>query len=643
MRLILIFSTILIINSICFAYQSKNDSLIKSIPQTENDSSRAMLLCKVAMNLFYSYPDSSKKFVNMAMQIGKEIDNKPVIAKSYNILGIIFDITNKWDSALYCYDIAVELAIKSNSKNTLASAFNNIGLINWNKSNYDDAIFYFNKSLKLFEEQDDKKGIGNALNNIGLIYWEQERLEEALYYQRKGLQNYLSINHEYGIGASYTNIARLYEEIGSKDSAYFYTYLSIENKIKTNDNYGLAISFNNLATIYEEDKQIDSALKYYTKSVDKYKELGNLGRCASSLYNLSSVYKDQYNDLSKAEEYLHEAMKYAEKSEAKSILCKIYGNLGNLYYDWRKYKLASDFLWKRIEIHDSLYNIERDEKIAEIQTKYETEKKDKNIAVLEGKKAHADLEISNRNTWILGLGAGIIGILLLGLLIIQRNKRKAAAEKNTAIIYEQEQGIKAIIQAQEEERKRIAKDLHDGIVQQLGGVIIAWQKRISHNKTEKPDETALLKSLEDSSNELREISHRMMPKALSELGVVAALEDLLEKSLGQSEIKYEFEYFGINERFKENIEITIYRITQELINNILKHSEADRVSFQLVKSGVTVALIVEDNGKGFSESKKKKGIGLMNISSRLDTVNGTINFEPGTQKGTLITINIPIY
>lgn len=642
MRLIFLLSTILIINSLCFAYQSENDSLIKLIPQTEDDSSRAMLLCKISMKLFYTDPDSAKNYVNEAVKIGKEIDNEPVIAKSYNILGIVFDITNKWDSALYCYDIAVEFATKSNSKNTLASAFNNIGLINWNKGNNDEAIVFYNKSLKLFEELEDQKGIGNALNNIGLIYWEQERLEEALYYQRKALQNYLSINHEYGIGASYTNIARLFHEIGSMDSAYFYTYLSIKNKIKTNDNYGLAISFNNLAIIYEDNMQIDSALKYYTKSIEKYKEIGNYGRCASSIYNLSILYEENFSDHAKAEKYLLEAMKYAEESGAKTILFKIYNNLGTLYYDWGKYKLASDFLLKRIEIHDSIYNIERDEKIAEIQTKFETEKKDKNIAVLEGNKVQSELKISNRNNLIMGLGAGFIAIILLGLLIIQRNKRKATSEKDAAIIYEQEQGIKAIIEAQEDERKRIAKDLHDGIVQQLGGVIIAWRKRISHNKTEKPEEKALLRSLEESSNELREISHRMMPKALSELGVVAALEDLLEKSLGHSEIKYEFEYFGINERFKENIEITIYRITQELINNILKHSEANHVSFQLVKSGVTLALIVEDNGKGFSESKKKKGIGLMNISSRLDTVNGTINIEQGTQKGTLITINIPI-
>ncbi len=642
MRLTILFSIILVINSICFGYQSENDSLIRLIPKTENDSSRAMLMCKVAMRLFYSEPDSAKNFVNQAMEIGKEIDNEPIIAKSYNILGIVYDITNKWDSALYCYDIAVELATKSNSKSTLASAFNNIGLINWNKGNNDEAIVFYNKSLKLFEELEDFKGIGNAYNNIGLIYWEQDRLEEALVYQRKALQNYLPINHEYGIGASYTNIGRLYDDIGAKDSAYFYSYLSIKNKIKTNDNYGLAISFNNLATIYEEDKQIDSALKYYTISIDKYKEIGNFGRCASSLYNLSSVYKEEYNDFKKAEEYLYEAMKYAEESGAKNILYKIYGNLGRLYYDWGKHNLSSDFLLKRIQIHDSIYNIERDEKIAEIQTKYETEKKDKDIAVLEGKKAQADLKISNRNTWILGLGAGFIAIILLGLLIIQRNKRIAAAEKDMAIIYEQEQSLKAIIHAQEEERKRIAKDLHDGIVQQLGGVILAWRKLIKSDKTDESDENKLLESLEDSSNELREISHRMMPKALSELGVVAALEDLFEKSLGQSEIKYEFECFGINERLKENIEITIFRIVQELINNILKHSDADHVSFQFVKTTGNIAFIVEDNGKGFVVNKKKNGIGLMNISSRLDAVNGNINIEPGTQKGTLITINIPI-
>ena len=154
--------------------------------------------------------------------------------------------------------------------------------------------------------------------------------------------------------------------------------------------------------------------------------------------------------------------------------------------------------------------------------------------------------------------------------------------------------------------------------------------------------TQIFNHLESSTTELRSISHQMMPSALTELGIVDALSDMLHKSLDPIEIKFSFENFGIETRIKENIEITIYRVSQELINNIVKHSGANEVSVQLFKSGDNIILIIEDNGIGISKEDKPDGIGLMNISSRLDTIKGKVNFEPSPNSGTLATVKIPL-
>ncbi len=152
----------------------------------------------------------------------------------------------------------------------------------------------------------------------------------------------------------------------------------------------------------------------------------------------------------------------------------------------------------------------------------------------------------------------------------------------------------------------------------------------------------MLESLENSNKDLRNISHQMMPRALKDLGIIPALNDLLEGSLPYSNIKYSLEHFNIDERLPQKIEITLYRITQELINNIIKHSKADEVSVQLFKANNTIILIVEDNGVGILSQKNKKGIGLLNIASRLDLVKGSVNFEPSPKSGTLVTIKIPL-
>ena len=208
---------------------------------------------------------------------------------------------------------------------------------------------------------------------------------------------------------------------------------------------------------------------------------------------------------------------------------------------------------------------------------------------------------------------------------------------------QKELGLEAVLEAQETERSRIARELHDGVVQQIGSVILKSRNMLSKlNLLDTKESQELLKSLENSNKDLRNISHQMMPRALKELGIIAALNDLLEGSLSLSNIEFNLEHFNIEERLPQKIEITIYRIIQELINNIIKHSQATEVNVQLFTTSNAVVLIVEDNGVGFSSNKNKNGVGLLNISSRLNMVKGAVNFEPSPKSGTLVTIKIPL-
>lgn len=246
-----------------------------------------------------------------------------------------------------------------------------------------------------------------------------------------------------------------------------------------------------------------------------------------------------------------------------------------------------------------------------------------------------------RQAWFIVSAIIIIVLLIIGLVSFIGFVKTRKQHKHDQIrIEEQQKGLTAVIQAQEDERKRIAKDLHDGIVQQLGGLKLGLQKVFMDSETEESNK--LVSILDESAQELRELSHKMMPRSLSELGLVPALQDMLENSLGNTTIKYKFEHFGIEGRFAENIEIAIYRIAQELINNVIKHSKATAVNVQLFKTGNDVLLIVEDNGKGIDKIERKEGIGLINISSRLNTINGKVNFEPSPESGTLVTVKIPV-
>lgn len=212
-----------------------------------------------------------------------------------------------------------------------------------------------------------------------------------------------------------------------------------------------------------------------------------------------------------------------------------------------------------------------------------------------------------------------------------------------ALIAEQERGIHAMIEAQENERSRIARDLHDGVVQEIGSVILKSRVAFENLKiAESAEAKEILEKLEGSNQDLRTISHQMTPRSLKELGLIATLGDMLADSLTPANVTYTFEHFNWNDRLPETIEINIYRIAQELVNNILKHSQANTVNVQLFRTGNVAILMIEDNGKGMDKANQNNGIGLMNIKNRAEMINGTVAFENGPEGGTLVTLKIEI-
>ncbi len=203
-----------------------------------------------------------------------------------------------------------------------------------------------------------------------------------------------------------------------------------------------------------------------------------------------------------------------------------------------------------------------------------------------------------------------------------------------------------LIEAQEEERKKIAQYLHDGVGQQLTGIKLGFQKISDQVKNkewpQKHTLNNLVKVADLSIQEVRSLSHDLMPKALLALGLYEAISDLLEQSLGQTNIQYSLERFGSSDRIGSKIEITLYRICQELITNIIKHSNAKEVHFQLINNGRHIVLLVEDDGIGM-EKKQDIGIGIQNISDRLAALNGEKNIQSTNENsGLLITIKIPL-
>ncbi|WP_298316802.1 sensor histidine kinase [uncultured Aquimarina sp.] len=218
----------------------------------------------------------------------------------------------------------------------------------------------------------------------------------------------------------------------------------------------------------------------------------------------------------------------------------------------------------------------------------------------------------------------------------------------TEILKKQEiKSIQAMIRGQEEERRRIANDLHDRLGSILSMAKLHYQSSEEHlknlNTFEQKRYSMASALLDEACAEVRNISHNMISGILTKFGLIAALEDLTNTINGSNIINIDLIVHGFENRLESEIEINIYRIIQELINNVIKHANANEITIQLIFNNNGLNLMVEDDGNGFDVNNKSiYGMGLKNVLSRVDQINGELNMDSLLGKGTTITMDIPL-
>jgi two-component system NarL family sensor kinase len=259
--------------------------------------------------------------------------------------------------------------------------------------------------------------------------------------------------------------------------------------------------------------------------------------------------------------------------------------------------------------------------------------------------ANQKLEVQKREIQLISLGIILLLILLITYFIYNRRKLKAKAQLQEEINKQQELAARAVLDAEERERRRIAGDLHDGVGQMLSAALmnlngLLQKLNLKGDASLQAEQTLSL--VNDSYDEMRSISHQMMPNALIKSGLAIAIKDFLNK-IDKDVIKISLETVGLKQRLDEQTETVLYRVIQETVNNVIKHSEANQLNIVLIKDDEGVSVTIEDNGKGFDKTKTnlKTGIGISNIYSRVEFLKGTVDIDSAPGKGTLIAIYIP--
>ncbi len=559
-----------------------------------------------SLGVYYSQKaeyNKAKEQQFVALRIGQNINDPLLIAKAYQRLGVIYKFLGDFEVSMDYVFKARDLAYTN--KDTLTGVMSDlvIGQNYWRLKKYKKAMNQITKAIEIAEFRnlgsDALAPVYLEKGNMLLMFG---KLDEALKVYKKAEKLTEATGYFEGIAPIYSNIGAIYFFKGNFNKAIEYYKISLKKAIEFQDENSIGVAQMNLGEAY---------------------------------YNI--------NKFDKSEEILKESLLLFKRLKNKLNLVDNYNYLYELETKKKNYKKALDYFKLKNTYKDSILNENNLAKVSTLEVKYKTAEKEKQITKqnLEIKTKEATIA-SQRNTQLL-LIAGLGFLVLGGLLYYNRNKAQQKQKLQAAILKEKERGFEAVVKASEDERKRISKDLHDGIGQEMAALKMA----IGHIKDKEEDElkkqelNTILNNCAKSADEIRSISHQMMPRSLMENGLLEAINDLLYGTFHYSDIKYKFEHFEVNQRFDERIEISLYRVLQELINNIVKHANASEVNVLLYKQERKLILLVEDNGIGMHKGNKK-GHGVLNIKSRIDMINGTINYQPSKNSGTSAMISIPI-
>ncbi len=742
--------------------QRANDSRFHTIAQQREDTIFAASLLQTASRYNNTQPDSSLYYANLYLNLSSAAQTPSLTTQAWLVKGYTFYIKGDYPAALSAYQTMYTNAAKaSDSKNMsvavnnqgnvyielnqlnkatdkykeslaiatasgnnygIARSYNNIGYVYKETGVYDKAIENFLYALTYYEKLSLLSEASICYNNIAIVYVRQKNFEKALEYNRLALSIQQKNNLLLGWGISLQSIANIYGETGDYANAIAHYKQASVIYDRMNDTRQKAILYSNMGELYHLQKRYDSSILYYAKAIAVNKEIGNRRNLTIAYIGNASSLISQ-NRMEEAKGMLDSAEVLSGDNSRREDL-KSFLQVKSDYY-MAAGNPATALLWykKYTAQKDSLLNEQNVKTVADLNIRYETEKKKLEIELLNKNNSIQDLQIksqrlaltkrayelaqqqlalSNANLLIANnhlriqnqqgvilknrldsaeaarrfnnlkqlssiqqlelqnqkllnerkttiITLLIVFTLLAGLLGYSYYKRyqlKQEARRQADVLHQQELASKAILDAEEQERQRIARDLHDGVGQMMSAARMNLSAVEEDSLLLPPHGQnglqTVLSLIDASLKEVRAVSHSMMPNALLKRGLAGAVREFIEQ-VDKRKLAIRLHTEGLNERIDQTVESMLYRIVQECINNVIKHAKATQLDISLTRNGSGIEGMIEDNGQGFllADIDKKDGIGFKNIRSRIEFLKGNIEWSSAPQQGTLIAFRVP--
>lgn len=619
--------------------QRYNQDSLRTLFYKSPDTVRVNLLYEIGYAYSGDQLDSALFYYDKALLLSENIHYAWGQVKYYGYATAVLHSKGEFKEALELNKMAVSKCLTLPCYELLADQYINVGNDFQYLTEYDSAVYYYLEARKVYEKENDSASLAFVYGNIAEIYSSQKRKKEALAYARISMKYVSRKTDSYIYRNLLYNMARDEYNMNLYDDAFNH-FKEVEKLAReAKDDYLLLLLMDSYFTYYthfgEFEKLPQSANEFYALAEPMNSEL--LMANAYYLKGISAFYQKQFGD---AELNIFKAISLTED---EAILMPAYITAADIalakQHDVRLY-------WKYNHIADSLRDKMTDANILknsqELEKKYETEKKEQQLVL-------RDEEITQKKLWISVLAISILALLivLIAAMFIYRSKQQLQQQQILQLENEKLlSATKAVLKGQDEERTRLAKDLHDGLGSMLSGIKFSFTD-IKQNMVMTSEQYGSfgrsLDMLDTSIRELRRVAHNMMPESLLKFGLDAALNDLCIQAEQTGRMKVIYQSMGLNEGEIDNeIILNVYRVIQELVNNAIKYSSATQLLVQLSFDQKNLSITVEDNGKGFNTEMSYSGLGWKNIRNRIASIHGILDAKSEMDKGVSIFIQIPV-
>lgn len=622
----------------------KIDSLKRLMNKSKEDTNKVKLL----FGLTLAYEDHDmKKAMAYAKEGGRLSNSLNYTAgklKYNKRMMYLFATLMQHDSAIWYGKQILKIATEMKDSLSMGIAYFTLGERYNFKSDYETGIAYSLKGVRIIERLDTSSKTRATLNasmaaNYLMIKDYKKSIEfgkKAEILDRKN-KNYQSLT------VTLLNLGNAYGALGQDVKAIAAYKESLSLCDKYNFPSFVAMNCEGMVEIMDKQNKLDQVKYYAEKGLATAIKIADNFNIMSCYQNLS-IYYFKTNQYAKAKELLFKALDISKANDYKEARGTLLQSLSNVLYAEHNYALASQYQREAIKIREDIFTESMAQKHANEEVKFETEKKESQI-----KLQTAEIRQKKILNYIL-IGSAI-SLIIIALLIYRnyRHRQKLQQAKIDELETEKQlTATEAVLKGEEQERTRLAKDLHDGLGGMLSGIKFSLNT-MKENLIMTPDNAHAFERsidmLDSSIKEMRRVAHNMMPEMLVKYGLDTALKEYCGEIDRSGVVHVNYQSVGMHQAVvTQTTSIAIYRIIQELLNNTIKHANAKNVLVQLHQSvqEKILAVTVEDDGDGFDANllKQSNGMGWLSIRNRIEFLKGKIDLQSAPGKGTSILIEI---